>query len=77
MLSDCVAGSVYVYSQTGSSWSSQGKILATDGASYDEFGSAVSLYASSALIGASGDNDKAEYAGEYSEVWRCDECTNM
>ena len=64
----CVAGSVYFYTLIGSSWSSQGKILAADGASNDFFGYSVSLYASSALIGAPYDDDKAPYAGEYSEV---------
>jgi hypothetical protein len=68
---------VYVYSQTGSSWSLQGKILAADGAEYDKFGGSVSLYASSALIGAYFDDDKGSESGEYSEVWRCDECTTV
>ncbi len=58
-----------------SSWSRQGKILAADGAASDEFGISVSLYTSSALIGAHGDDDKASNAGKYSEVWRSDQCT--
>ena len=65
---DCVAGSVYFYTQMGSSWSRQVKIIAADGAGGDNFGS-VSLYTSSALIGADRDDDKAFDAGEYSEVW--------
>ncbi len=71
-LFDCVAGSVYFYTQMGSSWSRQGKILAADGAAGDRFGKSVSIYTSSALIGAIWDDDKATDAGE---VWRCDECT--
>ena len=63
-LSNCVAGSVYFFSKTGSSWSRQGKILAADGAADDYFGNAVSLYTSSALIGAYGDDDKATDTGE-------------
>ena len=65
-LFDCVAGSVYFYTQMGSSWSIQGKILAADGAADDEFGSSVSLYNSSALIGASSDDDKGFQSGAYS-----------
>ena len=61
---DCVAGSVYFYTQMGSSWSRQGKILAADGTASDWFGRYVSLYTSSALIGAIYDDDKASYAGE-------------
>ncbi len=52
----------------GSSWSRQGKILAADGALDDNFGGSVSLYTSSALIAAYNDDDKANSAGEYSEV---------
>ena len=74
---DCVAGSVYFYTQIGSSWSRQGKILAADGAASDFLGHSVSLYTSSALIGAICDDDKASNAGEYSEVWRWHECTTM
>ena len=59
------------------SYSRQGKILAADGAQGDGFGSAVSLYTSSALIGAWYDDDKATDAGKDSEVWRCDECTTV
>ena len=76
-LLDCVAGSVYFYTQMGSSWSRQGKILAADGAGYDYFGVSVSLYTSSALIGAYYDDDKTNNAGEYSEVWRWHECTTV
>ena len=62
-LLDCVAGSVYFYTQMGSSWSRQAKILAADGAASDYLGM-VSLYTSSALIGANWDDDKATDAGE-------------
>ena len=65
---DRVAGSVYVYTQTGSSWSREGKIVAKDGAVEEYFGSSVSLYSSSALIGAYGDGDKGYLAGEDDEV---------
>ncbi len=73
----CVAGSVYFYTQMGSSWSSQAKILAADGQGSDFFGISVALYTSSALIGAERDDDKAIDAGKYSEVWRWDECTTV
>jgi hypothetical protein len=76
-LFDCVAGSVYYYTQMGSSWSRQAKILAADGEGGDRFGNSVSVYTSSALIGAWNDDDKGGDAGEYSEVWRCDECTTV
>ncbi len=69
-LFDCVAGSVYFYSKTGSSWSRQGKILAADGAVGDYFGTALSLYTSSALIGAHGDDDNNGLnSGEENKMW--------
>ena len=74
---DCVAGSVYFYTQMGSSWSRQAKILAADGTGGDQFGVSVSLYNSSALIGAYRDDDKATDAGEYIEVCRCNNCTTL
>jgi hypothetical protein len=51
-LLDYVAGSVHYYTQMGSSWSRQAKLLAADNAGNDWFGCSVSLYTSSALIGA-------------------------
>ena len=63
-LLNCVSGSVYFYTQMGSSWSRQGKILAADGEHPDLFGRSVSLYTSSALIGAWYDDDKGYESGE-------------
>ena len=73
-LFDCVAGSVYVYSKTGSSWSRQGKILAADGAVQDWFGHLVSLYTSSALIGAHSVANNGLNTGEEN---KSDECTTV
>ena len=50
------------------SYSRLAKLIAKDGAGIDYFGVSVSLYTSSALIGAQGDDDKASDAGENSEV---------
>jgi len=50
------AGSTYVLTRTGTSWSRQARLTASDGASGDLFGTSVSLYGDTALIGASGDN---------------------
>jgi hypothetical protein len=74
---NCVAGSVYFYTQMESSWSRQGKILAADWTASDLFGTSVSLYTSSALIGAWKDDDKASDAGECSELWRWRECNTV
>jgi hypothetical protein len=56
-------GSVYIYGSVGNIWSRQSKLLAADGAASDIFGVLVSIYDTTAMIGASGDDDKATDAG--------------
>jgi hypothetical protein len=46
------AGAAYVFVGGGASWSQQAQLLASDGASSDEFGSSVALSADTALVGA-------------------------
>jgi hypothetical protein len=46
-------GAAYVFSRSGTSWSQQAELTATDGASADGFGVAVSIAGDSALVGAS------------------------
>jgi hypothetical protein len=46
------AGAAYVYTGSGSAWNLQQKISAADGASSDQFGSAVALSGDTVLIGA-------------------------
>jgi hypothetical protein len=49
-------GSVYVFTQNGTSWSNQAHLTASDGAWGDLFGSSVALWGDTALIGASAGN---------------------
>lgn len=46
------SGSVYVFTYSGTTWTQQQKLTATDGAAYDLFGCSVSLDGSFAVIGA-------------------------
>ncbi len=57
------SGAVYYYTLTGLYWSRQSKILATDGAAGDFFGSSVSIYNNTAFIGATGDDENGGYSG--------------
>ena len=59
------AGSAYIYIRTGSSWSYQAKLLATDGQTGDNFGISVAISGdgNTAIIGAHGDDDKGSEAG--------------
>jgi len=49
------SGSMYIFTRTGTTWTQQQKLLASDGAAGDIFGGIVSLSGDSALIGAGGD----------------------
>lgn len=48
-------GSVFVFVKSGATWSQQARIVASDGGGSDEFGSAVALGGTTALVGAPGD----------------------
>ena len=50
-------GSAYVFTRTGSNWTQQAKLLASDGGAGDWFGYSVSLSGDTALIGAVQDDD--------------------
>ncbi len=46
------SGSAYVFVRSGSAWTEQAKLLASDGTAQDRFGSSVSLEGNTALVGA-------------------------
>lgn len=56
-------GSAYVFTHTGTTWTQQTKLLASDGAAYDYFGCSVSLDDNTALIGAL--NDESGFGSVY------------
>ena len=49
-------GSVYVFTRSGAGWAFQQKIIANDGAAYDQFGYAVSLSGETLAVGANLDD---------------------
>ncbi len=49
-------GAAYVFFRTGTIWTQQAKLTASDGASGDDFGSSVSISGAYVAIGAEGDN---------------------
>ena len=59
------SGSAYIFTRSGSTWTEQAKLTASDGAASDWFGCSVSLSSdgSTALVGATGDDDKGTYSG--------------
>jgi hypothetical protein len=56
-------GSAYVFVRTGSTWTQQTKLLASDGAEGDFFGWSVSLCGDNALVGAFGNDDNGYNSG--------------
>jgi len=57
------SGSAYVFTRSGGVWTQQAKLLASDGAAFDEFGDSVFLIGDTALIGAYGDADNGTNTG--------------
>ncbi|CAL6422427.1 unnamed protein product, partial [Bathycoccus prasinos] len=58
------AGAVYFFTKVSStSWTQETKLYASDAATYDHFGTSVSLHKDTALIGAISDDDKGTNAG--------------
>ncbi len=53
------AGSAYVFTRTGTTWSEQAQLTAGDGAPQDWFGSSLALSGDTALVGASMDDTAA------------------
>ena len=57
------AGSAYVFSRSGTSWTEQQKLLASDGEVDDWFGYSVSIDGDYAIVGAYAEDDKGSNAG--------------
>ncbi|GJM25097.1 MAG: hypothetical protein DHS20C16_15120 [Phycisphaerae bacterium] len=57
------SGSAYVYTRSGSVWSEQAKLTASDGATSDNFGVSVSIDGDTTVIGAVSDDDGGTSSG--------------
>jgi hypothetical protein len=51
------SGSTYVFTRSGTTWTQQAKLFASDGEGYDRFGQSVSISGENALIGAFEDDN--------------------
>jgi hypothetical protein len=58
-----LAGSAYVFVRSGTTWTQQQKLLATDGSKSDVFGCAVSVSGDTAVVGAYGDSSGGLFTG--------------
>jgi hypothetical protein len=57
------SGSAYIFLRSGTSWSQQAKLTASDGNAVDLFGGSVSISGDYAIVGAYGDDDKGDVSG--------------
>ena len=57
------SGSVYVFQRSGSSWSQQAKLTASDGAAGDLFGNSIAIDEDTMVVGARRDDDDGTDSG--------------
>jgi hypothetical protein len=57
-------GSAYVFTRTGTTWSEQAKLTASDGARLDQFGYSVGVSGDTVVVGASPWEDEANVEGQ-------------
>ena len=57
------SGSAYVFVRTGTTWTQQAKLTASDAAGFDFFGSAVAISGDTIVAGALGDDDAGSVSG--------------
>ena len=58
-----LSGSAYVFTRSGTTWTQQAKLTASDAAAGDEFGRSVSMSGDTAIVGAFRDNDAGPDSG--------------
>ena len=56
-------GSAYIFTRSGTSWSQQTKLTASDAVTNDYFGSSVSISGDNAIVGAWGNDDDGSNSG--------------
>jgi len=57
------SGSAYVFVRSGAAWTEQQKLIASDAAGIDSFGTSVSVSDDTAIVGAIGDDDNGSSSG--------------
>ncbi|HRR84974.1 MAG TPA: hypothetical protein P5316_08190, partial [Phycisphaerae bacterium] len=57
------SGAAYIFTRTDASWTEQAKLVASDAAAGDKFGSSVAIAGDFALVGAYGDDDNGSASG--------------
>ena len=58
-----IAGAAYVFVRSGTTWTEEAKLLASDGAAVDLFGNSVSVSGETVVVGARLDGDRGTFSG--------------
>jgi hypothetical protein len=64
------SGSAYVFRYNGATWIQEEKLLASDGAAQDNFGTSVALDGNITIVGASGDDDNGYFQSGSAYIFR-------
>jgi len=67
------SGAAYIFTLVNGVWTRQAKLLATDGAKRDNFGSSVAIYGDTAVVGAIRDDDNGPSSGSVYVFTRVDD----
>ncbi len=70
-------GSAYVFTRSGTVWTQQQKLTASDGAALDDFGGSVALSGDTVVVGAKGDNIGANDDQGSAYVFVCPACPTI
>jgi hypothetical protein len=57
------AGAAYIFHREGAEWAEQAKLIASDAAPYDKFGSSVSISGDYVIVGTPSTTDRGTYTG--------------
>jgi len=57
------SGSIYIFTHTGTTWTEQAKLMASDGASFKNFGNIVAIAGDTIVVGANKDNANGQNSG--------------
>ena len=57
------SGSAYIFEKNGIAWQETAKLIPSDGAASDNFGSSVAISGTTALVGAYGNDDQGNQSG--------------
>lgn len=65
---NAASGSAYVFTRTGTTWTEEAKLTASDGVAGDQFGNSVSISGNTVIVGEGGNTSNTGYAYFFARV---------